>query len=687
MIVGTAGHIDHGKTSLVKALTGTDADRLAEEKARGITIDLGFAYADLGSGAITGFVDVPGHERLIHTMLAGAGGIDLALLVVACDDGAMPQTREHIAILDLLGLTHAIVALTKADLADPARRAAVGAEVRLALAGTGLADAPMLPVSTLTGEGVEALRSAMTLAEQATIARHGDGPFRMAVDRSFTLPGQGTIVTGTVLTGRADVGDMVTVSPTGLGARIRAIHAQSRPANHGMAGQRCALNLAGETVFKDAIRRGDVVLSSALHAPTDRIDAELDVLAAEAKAIGTWFPARLHTGATEVGARIVPLADPIAPGSRGPVQIVLDRTIAAAIGDRFILRDVSARRTVGGGRFLDLRPPARKRRTPQRLALMKAGRPEDPALALSGLLSVAPVDLGVFARDRSLSPDSLQHAIRGADAVIVGDLAMSPQMMTDLQGQMNGTLSRFHDDNPDLPGLGREQMRLSLSPRLPKPAFLAFLHMQAQTGQIALQGAFLRLEGHEVRLSPADEALWDRIVPHLHGDLTFRPPRVRDFVALLDVPETEMRRVLKLTQKLGRTDQIARDHFFAREVTARMVAILREVAALSPDGWFGAAVFRDQVRNGRKVAIEILDFMDSCGVTLRRGDLRRINPHKVDLFSQGAIAPDSDGRESSPVGRPDFKSGWGSETVSGGFDSHSPPPDPPVPDTTRHSDE
>ncbi|TGN38123.1 selenocysteine-specific translation elongation factor, partial [Paracoccus liaowanqingii] len=357
MIVGTAGHIDHGKTALVKALTGTDADRLAEEKARGITIDLGFAYADLGGGAVTGFVDVPGHERLIHTMLAGAGGIDLALLVVACDDGVMPQTREHLAILDLLGLPRGLIALTKADLADDARRAEVTAQIRKTLAGSELADAPILPVSTVTGEGIEALRAALLAAEADTTARAALGPFRLAVDRSFTLQGAGTVVTGTVLTGRIAVGDAVTVSPSGITARVRAIHAQNRPATEGLAGQRCALNLAGEDVTKDALHRGDIVLSPALHAPTARIDARLTVLAGEPKPIGTWFPARLHSHATEVGARIVPLSDPIAPGEAGPVQIVLDRPIAAAIGDRFILRDVSASRTIGGGRFLDLRPP------------------------------------------------------------------------------------------------------------------------------------------------------------------------------------------------------------------------------------------------------------------------------------------------------------------------------------------
>ncbi|MFN3276824.1 MAG: selenocysteine-specific translation elongation factor [Paracoccus hibiscisoli] len=612
MIVGTAGHIDHGKTALVRALTGTDADRLAEEKARGITIDLGFAYADLGGGAVTGFVDVPGHERLIHTMLAGAGGIDMALLVVACDDGVMPQTREHLAILQLLGLSRGLVALTKVDLADADRRAQVTAQIRAALSDGGLADAPIIPVSSVTGEGLDTLRHALIQAEAQTAARAADAGFRLAVDRSFTLQGAGTVVTGTVLSGRVAIGDLVTISPSGIAARVRGIHAQNRPATEGLAGQRCALNLAGEAVAKDAIHRGDIVLTPALHAPTDRIDARLTVLEAEPKPIGTWFPARLHTHATEVGARIVPLSDPIAPGGGGPVQIVLDRPIAA---------------TIGGGHFLDLRPPARKRRTPDRLALIAAADAPEP---LAAMLATAPVDATVFARDRAMSPAQTAAALSGV--VVIAGLALSPAHRDALQQGITDTLARFHAENPDLPGLGRERLRLSLTPRLPKDAFLALLRAEAEAGRITLDGAFVRQPGHEVRLSPEDEALWDRINPVLLGDLRFRPPRVRDFAADLGADEKDIRRILRLTQRLGRTDQIAHDHFFARPVTAQMVAILRDVAAATDDGWFTAALFRDRVQNGRKVAIEILDFRDRHGVTLRRGDLRRLNPHRLDLF-------------------------------------------------------
>lgn len=670
MIVGTAGHIDHGKTALIKALTGVDADRLAEEKARGITIDLGFAYADLGGGGITGFVDVPGHERLVHTMLAGAGGIDLALLVIAADDGVMPQTREHLAILSLLGISRGVVALTKADLAGAARRAAVTAEIGEALRGTPLADAPILPVSSLTGEGVEALRGLLADAERATAKRAAAGPFRLAVDRSFTLTGAGTVVTGTVLTGRAAVGDRVIMSPGGLAARIRGIHAQNRPATVALAGQRCALNLSGEGVGKKAIARGDVVLSPELHAPTDRIDADLHVLGAEPKPLGTWFPARLHSHAVEVGARIVPLAGPIPPGGSGLAQLVLDRPIAAAALDRFILRDVSASRTIGGGRFLDLRPPARKRGTPERLALLALADESDPARALAGLAEIAPVDLPAFLHDRSLAPDD--KLLADAGAMPLGSLALSAAALAALRGELDETLTTFHAENPDLPGIGREKLRLALTPRLPKDAFLIFLRGEAEAGRVTLDGAFVHMPGHAVALSPEDEALYALILPGLLGEGRFRPPRVRDFAATLGEREADIRRMLKLTQRLGRTDQIAQDHFFARSTTREMVVLAHAVAAEAENGWFTAAAFRDRMDNGRKVAIQILEFFDRHGVTLRRGDLRRINPHRSDLFGDG------DGRESSPVGRPDFNSGWGSEPVPGGFDSRSLPPADPA---------
>ncbi|TCI00042.1 selenocysteine-specific translation elongation factor [Roseococcus sp. SYP-B2431] len=670
MIVGTAGHIDHGKTSLVKALTGVDTDRLKEEKARGITVDLGFAYLPQGNDErVIGFVDVPGHERFVHTMLAGASGIDFALLVVAADDGVMPQTREHLAILDLLGIRRGLVALSKADLADAGRIAGLTAELHELLADTALEAAPVLPVSAQSGQGMKALRAALAYAEAATAEPGEGGAFRLAVDRCFTLAGAGTVVTGTVLSGAVAVGDQLVVSPSGLPARVRSIHAQNRPAERGLAGQRCALNIAGRDIAKDAVARGDMILAPALHAPTDRIDAAFRVLPGEPKPIGTWFPARLHHGSAEVGARLVPLDDPIEPGGGGLVQLVLDRPVAAAVGDRFILRDVSAQRTIGGGRFLDLRAPARKRRTAERLAQLDALSERDPPRAFARLLETAPfqVELNGFARDHALGAAEAD-ALAGRAVTIVAEgarVALSQEGWAGFRNSLLSELARHHEENADQQGIGRERLRLLVQPRLPAPAFKVALERLAGAGELVLEGAFLRLPGHEVRLDPADEVLQARILPLLGAEARFRPPRVRDIAGLLGVAEPEVRRLLKACARLGRVDQIAHDHFFLRATTAEMVRIAIEVAGASEGGEFAAAAFRDRMDNGRKVAIQILDFLDRQGVTLRRGDLRRINPHRADLY----------GGEASPVGRPDFKSGWGSETVPGGFDSHSLPPD------------
>ena len=505
------------------------------------------------------------------------------------------------------------------------------------------------------------------------------------MDRSFTLPGVGTVVTGTVLSGGVHVGDSVVVSPLGMSARIRSIHAQNRPVESGKAGDRCALNLAGEGVSKGAIRRGDVILDPVLHAPTDRIDARLRVLPGEPKPIGQWFPARLHHAAAEVGARIVLLGDEaIAPGTEATVQLVLDSPIAAASGDRYVLRDTSAQRTIGGGSFLDLRAPSRKRRTPERLARLEAEAISSPGEAVVALLHVPPfyLDLNSFARDRALGAGETGRLISRLGLIQVpveGTLPVFlPRFWTAFKAALITMLEAFHHDNPDLPGIGMERLRVQLDQRLPAPIFLAVLRALAQAGELTLDGAWVRLPGHEVRLTPKDEALWLQVRPLLAGTLRFHPPRVRDIAEMLVKPEAEIRRLLKLTARMGKAHEVAHDHFFLRYALAEIVRIVRDLAATKQDGQFVAAEFRDCAGSGRKVAIHILEFLDRHGITVRRGDLRRINRHRLDLFQLPAdsapTAAEAHGGASSPVGRPDFKSGRGREPVLGGFDSHSLPP-------------
>ena len=638
MIVGTAGHIDHGKSSLVRTLTGVDTDRLKEEKARGISIDLGFAYTPTPNGDVLGFVDVPGHEKFVHTMLAGAAGVDFVLLVVAADDGIMPQTREHLAILELLGLDRGIVALTKCDMVSPERLAEATTQIENLLATSPLAGAEIVPVSSVTGQGVDHLRRLLFEASQTMPARADQRAFRFAVDRSFTLSGAGTIVTGIVLSGQVAVGDRVVVSPSGRAARIRSIHAQNRAAERGRAGERCALNLGGEDISKDAIERGDFVLAGELHAPTDRIDVSFRLLASEKKSVGQWTPIRLHHAASDVAARLVLLGDePITPGDEVFAQLVLEKPIAAAAGDRFVARDTTAQRTIGGGVLVDLRPPTRKRRTPERRAILEAAARRDDAEALQGLLATAPffVDLAVFARDRALGEGQYTKLARDLDIVELSGgarIGLARETFDRLVESLVATLAAFHAENPDLPGLGFERLRLSLEPRLPAPAFRGLLQSPALGARIALDGAWARLVEHQVRLQPDDEALWSRIAPMISGEERFRPPRVRDIADALDLREPDIRRLMKILGRMGKVDEVAHDHFFLRATVAEMTAIAADIAGQAQQGQFSAAEFRDRLDNGRKVAIQILEFFDRHGVTFRRGDLRRINRHRLDLF-------------------------------------------------------
>lgn len=648
MIVGTAGHIDHGKSSLVRALTGVETDRLKEEKARGISIDLGFAYRTFPNGERIGFIDVPGHERFIHTMLAGAGGIDFALLVVAADDGVMPQTREHLAILDLLAVRRGVVVITKADLATDERLLAVEIEIEALLSGSALAGSPVIPVSSVTGLGVDTLEALLAQAAREIGKRSAKGRFRLAVDRTFALQGAGTVVTGTVLGGEVRIGDTVRVSPSGLVARVRSIHAQNEKAQIGKAGERCALNLTGERIGRDAISRGDMIVDEHLHAPTARIDAQLSVLPSEPRPLGQWFPVHLHHGAAEVSARIVLLDDAqIAPGTSSVVQLVVDRPIAAMSGDRFVIRDTSAQRTIGGGRFLDLRAPARKRRSPERRAQLQALALDTPRAMLAALLETPPyyVDLEQLARDLGLGSEETSTLY---DDVIrippdSGDTVMAPSRWLRLRQGLLADLESYHAENPDQPGIGLERLRLMGEIRPPAPLFRLILQGLQRQGILSLDGAWVKLASHVVRFSPEDEVLWGQVQPHLLGEERFRPPRTRDFANMFEVDEPRMRSLLKRASRMGLVHEIAHDSFFARVVVATIIEILQDVAGTKAKGEFTAADLRDRLDNGRKVAIEILEFLDRHGVTLRRGDLRRLNPHRLDLFGNAA----GDEREAS----------------------------------------
>ena len=627
MIVGTAGHIDHGKTSLVKALTGVDADRLKEEKERGITLDLGYAYTPLPNGEVLGFIDVPGHEKLVHNMLAGATGIDFVLLVVAADDGTMPQTREHLAILDLLGLNRGAIALTKTDRVAPERVAAVTAEIETLLRGTALEGSPVFPLSAVSGAGVDALRHHLEQAASALPVRREAGRpdaenFRLAVDRCFTLAGTGTVVTGTVFSGAVRVGDQMLLSPAGIAIRVRSIHAQNRQSEIGLAGQRCALNLAGTDFDKQDVRRGDWILAEPAHGPTQRLDVRLHLLAGADKPLRHWSPVHFHLGAADVMARVALLEqDKLEPGASGLAQIVLDRTIGALRGDRFILRDQSASRTVGGGHVLDPFPPERKRRTPERLAVLAALERPTVQAALQGMLEATPTGIALhrFALSCNLSPAEFERLSRDVPMVVVDGTAFPAQTWETLRQAVLDSLAAMHAQSPDLLGPDANRLRKIAAPRLTHAAFASLLAALRNQGHIRQSGPWLHLPEHRITLAAADQAVWHKVAPLLL-DQPFQPPRVRDLANTLKVSETRMRLLLQQLATMGEVYRVAHDHYFMPQAVQQFETILREIAAGQPDGKITAALFRDRIGTGRKLAIQILEFFDACALTRRAGD-------------------------------------------------------------------
>ena len=688
MIIGTAGHIDHGKTALVKALTGVDADRLAEEKARGITIDLGYAYTPLSNGKIIGFVDMPGHEKFIHNMLAGVTGIDFALLVVAADDGIMPQTLEHLQIINLLGIHRGAVALTKSDLVSQDRIAQVSADIRALFGGTAISDNlvelshapspppplpqtgkgiikplspegrgvgerglpvlqvapylnspapelanyPIFPVSTITGNGIRELWAYLEKASTVNGTKPNHGYFRLAVDRCFTVAGAGTVVTGTVFSGRVAIGDKLMVSPSGREVRVKGIHAQNQASETGMAGQRCALNLAH--MQKQDIQRGDWILNPTLHLPTHRLDVRIKLLASETKPLQHWTPISFHLGAFHTSGRIALLRDePLEPGDSALAQLVLDKPTCAVNGDRCILRDTSAQRTLAGGIVLDTQPPMRGRRTARRLAILSAWEQSDPQTKLQALLAVSPegVDLKSFAAIANLNSVNLEglcqnlilRRFEGGKLI-----AFAPGHWTQLSRAVVETLRQEHETAPDSLGLNAEQLRLRVAPRLARAIFAQVLAETLDNRQCAKDGSWWHLPGHKIILSEPDEKLWHRIAPLLLAS-PFQPPRVRDIAHAESLDEAVVRKLFIQVARIGRVYRVAHDHYFHRGAVAQLAELFRELACDASDGSLSAAQFRDRIGTGRKLAIHILEYFDRIGYTRRFGDLHRLRENTL----------------------------------------------------------
>ncbi|SAL73023.1 selenocysteine-specific translation elongation factor SelB [Caballeronia peredens] len=626
MIVGTAGHIDHGKTTLVRALSGVDTDRLKEEKARGISIELGYAYVPLEDGGVLGFIDVPGHEKLVHTMTAGACGIDYALLVIAADDGVMPQTREHLAILDLLGVTRGAIAVTKCDRVDAARRHEVHAEIDALLADGPLRDAPRFDTDATTHDdaGVAALNAHLRDAGAHWRTRRDDGYFRLAVDRVFTLTGQGTIATGTVFAGRVNVGDVLALAPRAGGdepVRVRSIHEQNRAAPTGRAGERCALNLAGTD--KEALSRGDWIVDTRLARASERIDVELTLLGDAPLTLTHWAPLHAHLGTTHRVAHVALLeGDTLGAGQTARVQLVFDQAVCALPGDRFIVRNAQANRTVGGGRVLDPFAPARKRRTPQRRAWLDA---------LAALLDTGRVDALVRQAPHGLAQSLIEHLCGmpaasiawPADVRVVATqndaLYIAASQWRVLNARLVDTLAAFHERFPDEQGPDAARLRRMAAPLAPDALWRALADEAVANGAIAKSGPWLHLPSHAVTLDEREEAQARAVLVSLGGG-RFDPPWVRDLAATHGIAEDDMRRLLKKLSRRGDVFQVVRDLFYCRASIDALARLVTEQAQ-THGGGIDAASFRDASGLGRKRAIQVLEFFDRVGYTRFHRDL------------------------------------------------------------------
>ncbi|MEE2968870.1 MAG: selenocysteine-specific translation elongation factor [Pseudomonadota bacterium] len=634
MIIATAGHVDHGKTLLVKALTGVDTDRLPEEKIRNLTIDLGFAYMPIAGDKVLGFVDVPGHEKFIRNMLCGVAAIDFVLFIVAADDGPMPQTAEHLAILTLLGVGKGAVALTKIDRVDEDRLAEVTDEIAMLFGETSLADAPIMPVSAITGDGIDGLRDHLISAAGDIQPRDGGGNFRLAVDRSFNVTGAGVVVTGTVFSGEVAVGDQVMISTAGLPVRVRGIHAQDKKSDRGVAGDRCALNIAGPDLQLSSVSRGDWIVGSNAHNPARRIDVELRVIEDEKRPLAHWTPVHVHLGAVDVTGRVAILEGrSIAPGDVALVQLVLDHEIGAWHGDGLILRDQSAQRTIGGARVVDVFPPNRGRAKPDRLAYLHAMAEPDALTALGQLLDVAPngLDLARFNLCRNLTP---------AETAIVGELTSMRRMgyigfsavhWDAIRSDIAETLDRWHRGHPDTAGATAPNIASSLNRRMRPEILAALLPELAKDGAIAFDGQRARLPRHAPELAPADLKLWKMVEP-LMIDAGSRSITVRDLAQELGFDDRRLLTFLTRAARLGFVIQVAKNRFYIPTILRGLAVIAEELSAETEGGAITAKGYRDRSGIGRNLTIEVLEYFDKARFTRRVGEAREILRPAAECF-------------------------------------------------------
>jgi len=632
-IVGTAGHIDHGKSALVRALTGIDPDRLPEEKARGISIELGFAYLEAAAGDRVGFVDVPGHERFIRHMLAGAQGFDYVLVVVAADDGVMPQTEEHFEICHLLGLERGAFVVTKSDLVSSERIEEVETEIALLAEGTPFAGAPIFVVSATTGAGIDGLRRHLldTLPKLERSAR-ADAAFRLPVDRVFVLKGHGVVATGTAAGGSVAPGEEVMITPRRARARVREVQVHGRPVPRAWAGQRVALNLSG--VGTDDVSRGDTVVTPDAGPGTQRFDASVEVRPAARRPLRSHERVRLHLGTAERTARLVWLGGvpSVAPKDTALAQIVVaDAPVVTAPGDRFVLRDEAGQRTVGGGHVILV--DAQRHRADDRdtTALLADLEISDTAGRVQAYLRLS-ADLGAplaeLSRALSIPQPEIATLVSGDDRFVrlgVDDNTAMLVARTRYDRYKTELLSRveaYHRNVTSAPGLESERLRQGLVPRVDARVFRTLVDRLCSEGLLERRGAILAAPGHTVHMSPQAERSADDLLARLRASGSM-PPSLSELQEQHGLAPAALQEVLAVLVERGQVVKVSTELYFARESIEQMGARLRQF--LEREGRITPAGFRDLIEASRKYTIPLLDYFDRSGLTVRIGDYRRLS--------------------------------------------------------------
>jgi selenocysteine-specific elongation factor len=619
MIVATAGHVDHGKTTVIKALTGTDTTHLPEERKRGMTIDLGFAGLALPGGGFIGFVDVPGHERFVRNMLAGITGVDLALLVVAADDGIMPQTLEHLELLDLLKVTEGAVALTKIDRVDSERLAEVTASITGLLAPTHLADAPIFAVSAPGNIGIAALREHL-ISRAAKVSRHRHGAlFRLPIDRCFTVKGAGLIVTGTIAAGAVAVGDRLSVVPPGKLIRVRGLHTHQSAVETLRAGERCAINVAAAELDRSQLGRGAWLVASELAVATRHLDARLARAAGAALKDGARI--LFCHGAAGTHGRLVLLSRDANPPY---VQIVLDQPVHVLARDAFILRGAGGQKTLAGGTVLDPFPPLRGRRRPERAAALAALDQPDARSALAALLPVAPdgIDLDRFALAWNIRPDEIEALWGSVAFARFGGRGYDATRWRQGRAALVTEVTRFHVTQPDNYGPSVEQLLRTDVVAGRRQFRRAILESLIHDKELVREGAHVRRPRHVIELSHSEKVLWRRIAPLLGPHR--RPMTLHDIAAKQKLDPKIVKRLLERAARAGYVVQISAGRFLHRSAFLDLAVRAETLAANSNGGWFDVAAFRDRSDLGRGISIELMEHFDRIGFTQRVGDQRRV---------------------------------------------------------------